>query len=105
MPLSNKIEAYEDIKVILDAVLAQGGGSYILPSAKEAHKFRFRAYKFRNLATAQGIGKYNALILRLQGDTITFDQASITGLLFDPDGTPVNPLNPLPVDDDYELIE
>ena len=70
MPLPNVIEAYEDIRIVLDAVVRQGGGTYVLSTREEAITWRRRAYKFRQLANREGEKKYNALILRLRnGDS------------------------------------
>ena len=102
MPLPTHIEAYEDIRLILDKVVAQGGGQYILPSPTEAIDWRRRAYKFRKLAHAAGERKYGALVLRLDDCTITFDHRKITGQLLDLDGFPVDMLSLLTLE---EVIE
>ena len=91
MPLPNTIETYEDIRLVMDNVLAQGGGSYVLPSQKEAVFWRKRAYKFRKLANAQGEKQYNAFVLRIpRPGVIVFDQHFATGVLLSPDGDPVD---------------
>jgi len=90
MPLPNAIEAYEDIRVILDAVVKQGGGSYVLPSEQKAIEWRQRAYKFRRLAHKAGDNRYSSLMLRLKGSTVLFEHRTIEGQLLDPDGFPVD---------------
>ena len=91
MPLPNTIETYEDIRLVMDNVLAQGGGSYVLPSQKEAIFWRKRAYKFRTLANAQGEKQYNAFVLRIpEPGVIVFDQNFVTGILLSPDGLMVD---------------
>ena len=104
MPLPNTIEAYEDVRIILDAVLAQGGGSYMLPSPRDAQFWRKRAYKFRKLASQDGENKYNALVLRMKDNcTISFDQNNITGTLLSPEGYPVDPLGAITDDWDIDI--
>lgn len=48
-PRSNRLGMYDDVRKILDAALAAGGGSYELPSYGQAVHWRHRAYKFRKL--------------------------------------------------------
>lgn len=109
MSLPNLIEAYEDVRVVLDAVLRQGGGTFVLPTRTEAELWRRRAYKFRKLANAEGERKYNGLILRLRNETsIVFDENRVVGTLLDPDGLPVDLTTVLsedPIDTTGDIIE
>lgn len=45
----NRLGLYDDVRQILDAALASGGGSFDLPTHGLAVHWRQRAYKFRKL--------------------------------------------------------
>ena len=47
--VANRLGMYADVRQILDAALASGGGSFELPSHGLAVHWRQRAYKFRKL--------------------------------------------------------
>jgi hypothetical protein len=49
MTLPNNIAVYNDCRQVMDATLDAGGGNYYLPTKPGAERWRFRAYKFRNL--------------------------------------------------------
>lgn len=53
MPLPTNINAYADIKAVLEPTIAAGGGKYRLPSPKEAVRWRQRAYRYRILLQRQ----------------------------------------------------
>lgn len=68
MPMSNRIEKYEDVRTILDSVLETGGGKAFFPTKGKAETWRFRAYHFMKL-WREGKGgkpkdKYNMLTLK-----------------------------------------
>lgn len=46
---ANRLGMYDDIRQILDAALASGGGEFVLPNHGQAVHWRQRAYKFRKL--------------------------------------------------------
>lgn len=48
-PRSNRLGMYADIRAILDAALAAGGGTYECESTGQAIHWRQRAYRFRKL--------------------------------------------------------
>lgn len=84
MPLPNNINAYADVKAVLDPALAAGGGVYALSSDKEAIRFRARAYKFRSLAQKlaaagnkiknyQPPTPYDTMLLTLDGPAVVID--------------------------------
>lgn len=50
MPSAKNINNYNDVKAILDAAVAGGGGRYHLPTKGKAVHWRQRAYTFKNLA-------------------------------------------------------
>ena len=47
--VSNRLGMYDDVRQILDAALASGGGTFDLPNHGLAVHWRQRAYKFRKL--------------------------------------------------------
>jgi hypothetical protein len=47
--IANRLGLYDDVRQILDAALASGGGSFDLPTHGQAMHWRQRAYKFRKL--------------------------------------------------------
>jgi hypothetical protein len=47
--IANRLGMYDDVRQILDAALASGGGEFVLPSHGLAVHWRQRAYKFRKL--------------------------------------------------------
>lgn len=47
--IANRLGMYADVRQILDAALASGGGSFELPNHGQAVHWRQRAYKFRKL--------------------------------------------------------
>lgn len=49
MGLSRNIHSYDDIRAVLDAALAEGGGRYTLATPGQAVYWRARAYYFRKL--------------------------------------------------------
>jgi hypothetical protein len=86
MALPSSIDAYTHIQAVLDAVLAKPGATYRCASSKAATRWRMEAYYFRKLCVAQGDNRYNDLVLRLQGDTITFARRVPEGELKDAQG-------------------
>lgn len=46
---ANRLGMYDDVRQILDAALASGGGEFVLPTHGLAVHWRQRAYKFRKL--------------------------------------------------------
>lgn len=47
--IANRLGMFDDVRQILDAAIASGGGSLELPSYGQAVHWRQRAYKFRKL--------------------------------------------------------
>lgn len=76
MPKSNRLGMYADVRSVLDAALAHGGGSFECASHGDAIHWRQRAYRFRKLyAEIIGAGResvYDVLVLpRLAPDSAT----------------------------------
>ena len=90
MTKPNVIEAYEDVRLILDIVIKYGGGSYKLETEAKAKDWRRRAYKFRSLVNKQSVTTYNAMVLRVKRDTVLFDENRVEGQLFDGDGNSID---------------
>lgn len=101
--------AFADIKPILDAALAAGGGAYRPPgdSPAAAIRWRHRAYSFRRALRyqqAQALGPfdinpvtpYDGIILTIEDSDPTTvlinKQQSLTGRLTTLDGAPLEPV-------------
>lgn len=48
-PRSNRLGMYQDVRTILDAALANGGGTYACETHGQAIHWRQRVYRFRKL--------------------------------------------------------
>lgn len=63
----NRLGLYEDVKIILDATLAAGGGTYTCPSHNEAVHWRQRVYRFRKLwaevHNIKNMSRYDKIVL------------------------------------------
>jgi len=90
MGLSMKIEAYTDVRLVADAVLRNGGGQYVLPTPKQAVRWRARFYHFRNLAGDNGERQYNHLAIRLVESACVFYEEEIEGKFYDPEGNKID---------------
>lgn len=74
----NRLGMYEDVKRILDAALATGGGTYTLASHGLAVNWRHRAYRFRKLyATIHGEDKMSPYD-RLTFKAVEADSSTVT---------------------------
>ena len=71
MSLSNSVGMYADVKLVLDAAVAKGGGEYKLVSKSAATKWRQRAYQLRKLMSKDGETPYDRLVLTLHSDDPT----------------------------------
>lgn len=90
MGLPRNPNQYLDIRPVLDAAVANGGGTYALATAAEAVRWRQRAYGYRKLLweEAGGIGTpYDKLVIKLPTGsricTLTFNS---TGVFSAPNG-------------------
>lgn len=54
MSLPKSINAYSDVRAVLDAAVTAGGGTYTLQSANQAVRWRQRAYMLRKLIWEDG---------------------------------------------------
>lgn len=86
MPLSKNINAYEDVRAILDQVRPHGFGTYKLPTPGKARQWLMRAYQFRKLEQEQGRVRagvkgytpetpYDLMKLVLKGNSVEIDFA------------------------------
>ena len=73
MPLPDTINAYSDVRDVLDLARQRGGGVYRLPTAAEAVRWRLRAYTFRKLYRKEngGYSPYDNMTLRLDGTAVS----------------------------------
>ena len=91
MTLARYIEAYEDVRIVLDSVILNNAKYYKLKTAPEAKFWAQRAYFFRRLANKEEKNnKYNALVMRVDGNKVFFDTRKIEGELIDAAGLPID---------------
>lgn len=107
MTKPNRLGMYADVRQVLDAALAHGGGEFECASYGDAVHWRQRAYQFRkHYAEVMGpkaMSPYDALVLpRLAKDsaTVVIQVRQIAGV-FRPAGPPVA----VPDEDDALLLE
>lgn len=81
MAMTKNIHAFEHIRKVLDAVLQYETADYRLPDPKAAMRWRAEAYHFRRLAQAQGIMKYDQLLLQLSGEVVIISRRKVEGVL------------------------
>lgn len=63
-PANQRLGLYTDVRAVLDAALAAGGGSVTLPTHGDAIHWRHRAYKFRKVyAETSPLSPYDALTM------------------------------------------
>lgn len=96
-PRSDRLGMYSDVKQILDAALAAGGGEYSLPTHGKAVHWRQRAYKFRKLFAevhhARDMSKYDSIVMpRIEPHetTVRFQIRHVEGEFKPAAGAPVN---------------
>ena len=67
MSKANRLGVYADVRQVLDAALASGGGKLQCATHGEAVHWRQRAYRFRKLYAEQlgpkGMSEYDVLVL------------------------------------------
>lgn len=67
MTKSNRLGMYADVRAVLDAALAAGGGTFVCPSHGAAVHWRQRAYRFRKLYAEtlgpKAMSPYDVLVL------------------------------------------
>ena len=81
MPLSQNIHSFEHVRSVLDAALVHETAAYTLSTDKAAVRWRMEAYHFRVLAQRLGIHKYDSMILKLDGSTVTISRRVVEGVL------------------------
>lgn len=101
MGLSNNINAYNDVRVVLDAAVDAGGGRVNLPSPGKAVHWRQRAYKLRSLLTDRdGSTAWDEFQLTVEGASVVVRPRELP-LVTDLAGNPLEPIDkPDEVDDD-----
>lgn len=94
MTLSRNINSFADVKAVLEAVLAAGGGTYRLPTKGKANYWVMRAYQFRKLLQQSVKGEptpYDRMIMRRKDNEIEFIlNPEAEGTLLAPDGEEVS---------------
>ena len=96
MPLPTDLNAYADVKTVLDAALVHNGGSYKFQTRNEAMRWRARAYQFRRLLVQHPYmeNPYTRLILTIgksdTDTTVLITIAQPTGEFTTPDGKTVD---------------
>ena len=111
MPLASTLSAYPDIPMVLDPIVAAGGGTYRLPTAKKATAWRQRAYHYRNLLRKELSRQsnlkgyvaptiYDTLIIRQEEELLTMTLGiKIEGEITLADGTTHVPEKSAPASD------
>jgi hypothetical protein len=107
--IPNRLGMYDDVRQILDAALASGGGQFVLPTHGLAVHWRQRAYKFRKLyATTLATDKslamspYDRLTMPMIGDdssTVVINVREVVGT-FTPNREPYNAVEVPVIGDD-----
>lgn len=107
MSKSNRLGMYADVREVLDAALAHGGGEFTCLTHGLAVHWRQRAYQFRKLYAEtlgpKAMSQYDCLVLpRLAEDstTVVIRVRQIAGV-FTPAGPPVTP----PAFEDDDLLD
>ena len=101
---------FGDIKPLMDAALASGGGIYHAPTSGQAVRFRQRAYQFRKAfreAAAPAASPYDRLTIKrlAPGDTkVEIVPISLPGTFTPAEGPPVIE-TAAPVLEDDELLQ
>lgn len=106
MSKSNRLGIYADVRQVLDAALASGGGTFQCATHGEAVHWRQRAYRFRKLYAEtlgpKGMSPYDVLVLpRLAPDSgeVVIEIRQLGGTF-----TPANEVGLAPTSND-ELME
>lgn len=100
MVKANRLGMYSDVRQILDAALASGGGEVECANHGAAIHWRQRAYKFRKLyAETLGLAResqYDAIVLPRPDDAVVTIKVGRAPVVFRPSGdTPALDLDPL----------
>lgn len=112
MPNSKSLTMYHDVKLVLDAAIAAGGGVYTLPTHGKAVHWRQRAYNYRRLLRESKIASsiipgldpttpYDTIELVItdrDSCDVIIRQIQVKGVLRDAEGKPINvtPSSPAP---------
>lgn len=105
MPTRDQLSAqYHDIKVVLDAALAHGGGTYSAPTPGAAVQFRHKCYTFRKAyrEASHLASPYDRLIIRKlpKGATeVVIEPNTLPGTFTPAEGPPVEPPSEILADD------
>lgn len=115
MPFSKNPLTYSDVRPVLDAALAAGGGAYRLESYKHACIWRAKAYYLRKLLAegkqiAPGIipsTPYDGMKLQIKDNVVYIRFNEPTGELMSLDHRQYLPVNSISAakDDDDPLLE
>ena len=107
MTTTPTLSTYADVRAVLDAALANGGGRYKLATKAEATRWRFRAYRFRKLLREETdtYTPYDNMLLRVDGPVVFIQTQQITGVLTDLEGKPVEVKEKHPLEYDDLLSE
>lgn len=90
MPLTTNINAYADVSRVLEAARNAGGARFTLPSARDAVRWRQRAYQYRKLLyQRRGHTPYDMMQLTLDGETVIIQFRDVTGALTSLEGEPL----------------
>lgn len=113
--IANRLGMYDDVRQVLDAALASGGGKFVLTTHGQAVHWRQRAYKFRKLYATTlssddsfSMSPYDRLTLPQIADdsaTVVINVREILGE-FQPNREPYAPLDvAVPGDDLFDVAK
>lgn len=113
--IANRLGMYDDVRQILDAALASGGGTFVLTTHGQAVHWRQRAYKFRKLYAetlsqdkSLAMSPYDRLTLPMIPDdssTVVINVREIVGT-FTPNREPYTSTEvPVPGDELFEVAQ
>lgn len=103
MPLTPNIAAYYDVQVILDSARSAGGLIYTVKDAKQAIRWRSRAYYYRSLLRKADFAAHKMvpgyipttawddLFMTLDDNKVIIKFGTIEGQMTDLDGNPIRP--------------
>jgi hypothetical protein len=91
MSLTRNLGQYEDVRKVLELALANGGGRYVLDSAKATFRWRQRAYMYRKLLREELVAKreqfgtstitpYDSLLITLSGNCVIITISAPSGV-------------------------
>lgn len=86
MPLPRNLNAYKDVKAVLDAAMDNLPAAYMLATPNAAIRWRQEAYYFRKLSQLGEDHRYDNLMFKVDGRKVLIENRSVVGVLTREDG-------------------